>query len=89
MRQPSYSIMPGWVWANAQAGGEWIDTGKVWTLTGYAQLRASPAMVLKHAKLRTRSPTDLRVYGFPQNRVTALADFRKSVKAQIRFPTNS
>ena len=33
MLQPSRSIMPGWVWANAQAGGARIDTGKVWTLT--------------------------------------------------------
>jgi hypothetical protein len=56
--------MPGWVWANAQAGGARIDTGKVWTLTGYAQLRASPATVPNHAKLRVRSTTDLRVYGF-------------------------
>ncbi len=64
MRQPSRSIMPGWVWANAQAGGARIDTGKVWTLTGYAQLRASPATVPNHAKLRVRSTTDLRVYGF-------------------------
>jgi hypothetical protein len=81
VRQQSRSIMPGWVWANAQAGGARIDTGKVWTLTVYAHLRASPAMVLKHAKLRVRSTTDLRVYGFPQNRKTASADSRKSVKA--------
>ena len=59
MRQPSHSIMPGWVWANAQAGGERIDTGKVWTLTVYADLRVSPATLLKHAKLRARS---LRIY---------------------------
>lgn len=59
MRQPSRSIMSGWVWANAQAGGRRIDTGKVWTLTVYAHLRASPATVLKHAKLRARS---LRIY---------------------------
>lgn len=64
MRQPSRSIMPGWVWANAQAGGERIDTGKVWTLTGYAHLCVSPATVPKHTKLRVRSPTDLRGYGF-------------------------
>lgn len=80
MRQPSRSIMPGWVWANAQAGGDRIDTGKVWTLTGYAHLYVSPAMVLKHAKLHTRSPTDIRICGFPQNRKIATADFRKSVK---------
>lgn len=81
MRQQSRSIMLGWVWANAQAGGARIDTRKVWTLTGYAHIRSSPATVLKHAKLRTRSPTDLRGYGFPQNRKTATADFRKSVEA--------
>lgn len=81
MRQPSRSIMPGWVWANAQAGGARIDTGKVWTLTGYAQLRASPATVLKHAKLRTRNPADIRIYGFPQSLKSASAYFRKSVKA--------
>lgn len=80
MRQPSRPIMPGWVWANAQAGGARIDTRKVWTLTGYAQLRASLATVPKHAKLRARSPRDLRIYGFPQNRKTATADFCKSVK---------
>jgi len=80
VRQPSRSIMPGWVWANAQTGGARIDTGKVWTLTEYAHLRASPAMVPKHVKLRTRSPTDIRICGFPQNRKTATADFCKSVK---------
>lgn len=81
MRQASHSIMPGWVWANTQAGGARIYTGKVWTLTEYAHLCASPAMVPKHAKLRTRSPTDIRICGSPQNRKTATADFRKSVKA--------
>jgi len=81
VRQASHSIMPGWVWANTQAGGARIDTGKVWTLIGYAQVRVSPATVLKHAKLRTRSPTDLRGYGFPQNRKTATTDFSKSVEA--------
>jgi len=81
VRQQSHSIMPGWVWANTQAGGERIDTGMVWTLTVYAHLRGSPAMVLKHAKLRTRSPTDIRICGFPQNRKTASADSRRSVKA--------
>jgi len=30
----------------------------------------------------------VRFYGILQNRTTASADFRKSVKAQIRFPTN-
>jgi len=73
--------MPGWVWANTQAGGARIDTGTVWTLTGYAHLRVSPAKVPKHAKLRKRNPADIGIYGFPQNRKTASADFRKSVKA--------
>jgi hypothetical protein len=30
----------------------------------------------------------MRFYGFLQNRKTASADFRSSVKAQARFPTN-
>lgn len=77
MRQPSRSIMPGWVWANAQPGGARIDTRKVWTLTGYAQVRASPATVPKHAKLRARS---LRIYG-----PTA---FHKTVKPHRRISVN-
>lgn len=81
MRQQSHSIMPGWVWANTQAGGARIDTGTVWTRTGYAHLRVSPAKVLKHAKLRTHSPADIRIYGFPQSLKAASAYFRKSVKA--------
>jgi len=64
VRQSSQSIMSGWVRANAQAGWARIDTGMVWTLTGHAHLRASPATVPKHTKLRARSPTDLRGYGF-------------------------
>ena len=77
MRQASHSIMPGWVWANTQAGGERIDTGKVWTLTEYAHLRASPAMVPKHAKLRARS---LQIYG-----ATA---FHKTGKPHRRISVN-
>jgi hypothetical protein len=81
VRQSSQSIMSGWVWANAQAGWARIDTGMVWTLTGHAHRRASSATAHKHAKLCARSPTDIRICGFPQNRKTASADFRKFVKA--------
>ncbi len=77
MRQQSHSIMPGWVWANAQAGGARIDTGKVWTLTVYAHLRGSLAMAPKHAKLRARI---LRIYG-----PTA---FHKTGKPYRRFSVN-
>lgn len=63
MRQPSRSIMPGWVWANAQAGGARIDTGKVWTLTVYAHLRASLATVPKLAKLAKLHARSLQIYG--------------------------
>lgn len=76
MRQPSRSIMPGWVWANAQAGVARIDTGKVWTLTEYAYLRASPAMVPKHAKLRACS---LRIYGSTAVHKTGKPHLRISV----------
>lgn len=77
MRQPSRSIMPGWVWENAQAGVARIDTGKVWTLTVYAHLRVSPATLLKHAKLRARS---LRIY--------VPTAFHKTGKAHRRTPLN-
>lgn len=73
MRQASHSIMPGWVWANTQAGGARIDTEKVWTLTVYAHLRVSPAMVPKHTKLLVHRTTDLRGYGFPQSLKAASA----------------
>ncbi len=76
MRQASHSIMPGWVWANTQAGGARIDTGKVWTLTEYAHLRASLAMVPKHAKLRARS---LRIYGSTAFHKTGKPHWRISV----------
>ncbi|MCY1361181.1 hypothetical protein D9M69_478390 [compost metagenome] len=52
--------MQGWVWENTQAGVERIDTGMVWTLTVYANLRALLATVLKDGKLRACS---LRIYG--------------------------
>lgn len=75
MRQQSHSIMPGWVWANTQAGGERIDTGKVWTLTVYAHLRSSPAMAPKHAKLlgcslRIYGPTAVHKTGKPHRRIS-------------------
>ena len=66
--------MPGWVWANTQAGGERIDTGKVWTLTVYDDLRVSPATLLTHAKLRACSlriyvPTAFHKTGKPHRRI--------------------
>jgi len=64
MRQPSRSIMPGWVWANGQVGEARIDTGKVWTLTGYAYLRGSLATAPQCTNPKWRSPKALRVYGF-------------------------
>ncbi|MNT72301.1 hypothetical protein D3C72_2108850 [compost metagenome] len=81
MREPPRSIMPGWVWANSKARGAWIDTRKVWALTEYAHSRELLPAASDSATIRARSPTDLRIYGFLQNQKSALADFRKSVKA--------
>jgi len=81
VRQPSRSIMPGWVWASSKAEGTWIDARKVWALTEYAHSRERPPAASDSAAIRARSPTDLRIYGFLQNLKSASADFRKSAKA--------
>lgn len=81
MREPSRSIMPGWVWANSKARGAWIDTWKVWALTEYAHSCEPLPAASYSAAIRARSPTDLRIYGFLRNQKSALADFREYVKA--------
>jgi hypothetical protein len=81
VREPSRSIMPGWVWARSRARGAWIDARKVWALTEYAHSREPLPKASDSATIRARSPTDLRIYGFLQNLKSALADFRKYVKA--------
>jgi len=81
VREPPRSIMPGWVWANSKAREAWIDTRKVWALTEYAHSCEPLPAASYSAAIRARSPTGLRIYGFLQNLKSALADFRKSVKA--------
>jgi hypothetical protein len=81
VRQPSRSIMPGWVRARSRARGAWIDTRKVWALTEYALSCEPLPAASDSAKNRARSPADLWIYGFVQHLKSALADLRKSVKA--------
>lgn len=81
MRQRSRSIMPGWVRANVKARDARIDTRTVLALTRYSHPGGRRSAINRQARIRARSITDLRIYGFLQNLKTALEDFRKSVKA--------
>jgi len=77
VRQQSHPIMPGWVWANTQAGGARIDTGTVWALTEYAHPRASPVMV-------PGTPSSARIAPWIYGSVA----FHKTGKPHLRISVN-